>query len=292
MYHIDNLAKITNSWNQQPLWNHFNNRLYWVDKHSQHLFSLDIDKKDVEQIKLPEPIVSLSLYKPNSSKLLVCLNNGIGTFDLTDNSIEHLFKPEPLLTNNHFCGGTVGPNNEYWTQSTNLDAMKSSGFTYRLNNKKHLQRFKGAALFNSSCPAISKDNKMLYQVSHHDRYIYKSNIDEIDTDKKETFCRISKTEGKPYGICLDREDHLWVCHLGGGLVSRFNPEGQRVEKIKIHANSVTHCTFGGKNLDMLFITTASLGLTTQGQKKQSMAGSILRIHLDEIRGLKQSTLLP
>ena len=170
--------------------------------------------------------------------------------------------------------------------------MKSSGFTYRLNKQSQLQRVKGATLFDSSCPVISRNGKVMYQVSHHDRYIHKTSLSADGIGKSHTICRISKTEGKPFGISLDSEDHLWVCHLGGGLISRFTPEGERVEKIKLQANNVTHCTFGGKNLDMLFIATASLGLTQQGQRKQSMAGSILRIRLDNIQGTKQAVFLP
>ncbi len=289
MYAIDTVVKITNSWNQQPLWH--NNRLYWVDRCSKNLFFLDEEQQKISQIKLSKTAVCLTPCQKNSNLFIITLVDGIALFNLENKTIDYLAKPEPFLTQNHFTGSAVDNDNHLWTFSANREPSRSSGYIYKMDASQSMERFRNGSIFGSSSPVISSDNT-LYQVSQHDRYIYKTPILNNRLGNREAFCRISKTEGKPHGICLDSHNHLWVCHLGVGLISRFNPEGERVEKIKFNANLITHCAFGGKQLDTLYVTTASQGLTGDTLRRQPMAGCLLKIHFKNIKGVESRVFLP
>ncbi|MFT5118792.1 MAG: sugar lactone lactonase YvrE, partial [Kiritimatiellia bacterium] len=61
--------------------------------------------------------------------------------------------------------------------------------------------------------------------------------------------------------------------------------GKRLKKISINALNVMHCTFGGENLDTLFIATDGTGYDPCVSKKQSMHGCILTIK-PGVSGLK------
>ena len=62
---------------------------------------------------------------------------------------------------------------------------------------------------------------------------------------------------------------------GGGCVSRWDPSnGKLIQKISVPARQVTNCTFGGRNLDQLYITTARASLDEVALGQQPHAGGL------------------
>ncbi len=50
--------------------------------------------------------------------------------------------------------------------------------------------------------------------------------------------------------------------------------------IDLPTSNVTSCTFGGKNLDTLYITTAINGLSEEQLKNETLPGGLFKIKLD------------
>jgi sugar lactone lactonase YvrE len=55
---------------------------------------------------------------------------------------------------------------------------------------------------------------------------------------------------------VDEHDGVWVALWGGSAVHHFNAEGVLEDVIEVPVTQVTSCTFGGSQLDQLFITTS------------------------------------
>jgi sugar lactone lactonase YvrE len=88
-------------------------------------------------------------------------------------------------------------------------------------------------------------------------------------------------EGSPDGMAIDENDTLWVGLWNGDCVANYDPKtGKLIQKIKVPAHNVTSCAFGGKDLDMLYITTSSLDMTDEEKAKYPKAGSMFKIKLD------------
>ena len=84
--------------------------------------------------------------------------------------------------------------------------------------------------------------------------------------------------GYPDGMAIDSEDKLWVGLWNGNSVARFDPiTGTLMSKIEVPVHNVTSCSFGGKNFETLYITTASVDMTEEEQKKYPLAGSIFEV---------------
>jgi sugar lactone lactonase YvrE len=64
------------------------------------------------------------------------------------------------------------------------------------------------------------------------------------------------TGGSPDGLTVDADGGVWVAFYDGGTVHRYAPEGTLDEVVEVGARKVTACTFGGPDLDTLFITTS------------------------------------
>eukprot|EP01084_Bolivina_argentea_P151145 263850_1 len=63
----------------------------------------------------------------------------------------------------------------------------------------------------------------------------------------------------PDGSVIDSDGNIWSAHCGVGVVSCINKNGKVVLVVDIDDKYPTCCTFGGENLDILFITTLHPG---------------------------------
>ena len=77
------------------------------------------------------------------------------------------------------------------------------------------------------------------------------------------------------GMAINEQDRLWVAFFGGWCVLCIDPvEGEVVSKIELSVANVTACSFGGKDMDELHITTAKLGLDEKQTSTQPLAGDL------------------
>lgn len=63
--------------------------------------------------------------------------------------------------------------------------------------------------------------------------------------------------------------------------------GKLIQSVHIPASRVTSVTFGGPDREILYVTTSRLGLSTEEQEKQPLAGSVFAVS-----GLGVSALAP
>ena len=96
--------------------------------------------------------------------------------------------------------------------------------------------------------------------------------------KRRVAVKIPNGIGAPDGMTIDAEGNLWVALWGGGIVGKFNPlTGELLQKIKLPAPNVSSCAFGGKNLDVLYITTARQWMNEEQLKKFPLSGGLFSV---------------
>jgi sugar lactone lactonase YvrE len=79
-------------------------------------------------------------------------------------------------------------------------------------------------------------------------------------------------------MTIDEEGILWIAHLGGFGIYRWNARnGRLIDRIDLPVPQVTSCTFAGENLDHLIITTARGNLKEEELKKYPESGNIYLI---------------
>ena len=104
-------------------------------------------------------------------------------------------------------------------------------------------------------------------------YDYDQNNKKISN--KQNFAKFER--GYPDGSTVDSEGFLWNCRWGGSCVVRFNPNGEVDKVIELPVPNITSCTFGGKDLKTLFITTARMGMTKEEIQNTPHAGSLFAL---------------
>ena len=90
----------------------------------------------------------------------------------------------------------------------------------------------------------------------------------------------------PDGSAVDAQGFLWNAEINGGRVVRYAPDGSIDRVIALPVPRPTCCTFGGPDLDVLFITTASQQMTAAECLALPLAGALLRLDAG-VRGLPE-----
>ncbi|MFL5347176.1 MAG: SMP-30/gluconolactonase/LRE family protein [Hyalangium sp.] len=106
---------------------------------------------------------------------------------------------------------------------------------------------------------FSPDDRTLYYTDTLARVIYAYAVDPETgaLSNKRVLARIPAEDGMPDGMTVDAEGFIWSAQWYGSQVIRFDPEGKVERRIKLPVRQVASVMFGGRDLDELYITTAS-----------------------------------
>jgi gluconolactonase len=102
---------------------------------------------------------------------------------------------------------------------------------------------------------FSPDRKLLYHCDSPTAavWVYDVAADRSVRDRR-IFAKLP--QGMPDGMAVDSQGGVWVAAVNLGEVIRFKPDGILDRRIKIPAKMVTSLTFGGPDLQDLYVVTA------------------------------------
>lgn len=257
-----------------PLWVGKLNRLYWVDITGQKLNYLDTVKYDVGGWSFDEPVCAVAETKDDS--LLLALAKRIVTVTHSGNIIEQLCEIEADLPQNRCNDGKVDPAGRFWIGTMHNRGETGQGSLFRLNENKKLEKvLDGLSIANGL--AWSNDGQMMFYIDSPTRQVWAFDFDPKDSSirNRRTVVEIPETMGIPDGMSIDSEDNLWVAHWGDGMVRCWRPgDGQHLASIKVQDHFTTSSTFGGKDMQTLFICSA-----TDLKSKMKPSGRLFAIKL-------------
>jgi D-xylonolactonase len=105
---------------------------------------------------------------------------------------------------------------------------------------------------------FTPDLRRFYWTDSTAQVIYIADYDRASgalTNRRE-FYRAPVEEGIPDGLCVDRAGHVWSARWGGSTLLRLDGEGRLAERVTFPVSRVSSATFGGPDLDVLYVTTA------------------------------------
>jgi sugar lactone lactonase YvrE len=151
--------------------------------------------------------------------------------------------------------GGCDPDGRFWCGSMAYDRRPGGGALYRLDPDGSVRvGMDGVTISNGL--EWSPDGGVAYYV---DTPTHRIDVLDYDRDAgltgRRPFVRFADDEA-PDGLTVDAAGGVWVALNGSGQVRRFTPEGALDEVVEVGARQVTACTFGGADLDSLFITTS------------------------------------
>jgi len=257
-------------------WNHKTQELYWVDIEDQMLHIYNPQTK--KNRSLPTPSKIGTVVPKNTNETIVALQDGIYTMNIKSGDIVLLSDIESGLTENRFNDGKCDPSGRLWVGSMALKMQSYRASLYMVDTSGNAQ-VKIDRVTVSNGIVWSSDQKTMYYIDTPTGMIRAFDFDnEIGAISNERIVvKVPNSMGSPDGMAIDSEDMLWVGMWNGNAVIRCNPKtGKIISKIEVPAHNVTACAFGGKNLDILYITTASIDMTKKEKAACPLAGSLFK----------------
>ncbi|MGI4801689.1 MAG: IclR family transcriptional regulator domain-containing protein [Janthinobacterium lividum] len=89
--------------------------------------------------------------------------------------------------------------------------------------------------------------------------------------------RLPAGSGRPCGLSLDHEDHVWAALQDGWAVARFTPDGTLDRLLPLPVPRPTGLTFGGVERSTLFVATARDGVSLDVLGSAPLSGHVLSI---------------
>lgn len=155
--------------------------------------------------------------------------------------------------------GACDPQGRFLAGSMADDARPGAGRLFRLHPSGIVEQVLDTVTISNGLD-WSPDGSLAYYVDTATQ-----RIDVFDDDQaqgltgRRPFVHIAPELGSPDGITVDAEGGVWVALWGGAAVHRYDSTGALSAVVEVPATHVTACTFGGPDLDHLYITTSRDG---------------------------------
>ena len=241
-----------------PLWLEDPGAVVFVDIIGSRIHALQIS--DGKRATTPlEGHPSAILPRRNDPRLIVAMGTGLYylSADLrTASPFVTLGIDESLFrTNDAKCD----PMGRIWVGVMRKNMDEADGRLLIVDHRGQIETLSDGYTIPNG-PAFNEDGTCAYIADSPTRKIYKIPIDDQGRPGDRTFfAAVPDGTGHPDGMSVDAEDHLWVAHYGGGRITRFAPDGTVKHVLRIPVSNVTSLTFGGRDLDRLYITTSGAG---------------------------------
>jgi|TARA_B110000438_G_scaffold370_1_gene410 xylono-1,5-lactonase len=264
------------------LWVPSQKSIYFVDIKKKNILILNIKSNKKKIIKIDKEIGFLAHIKNNI--FILGLKSELRIMDLKNKKIIKsilIEKDKPL---NRINDGKTDTKGRLWFGTMdNLERKIKNGSLYCLDKKLKLHKVDTKYYITNGPVFINNDTFLLTDSSR--KIIFKIKINKkYKIIKKNIFIKFSKKEGSPDGMTIDNKKNIWVCHFGGACISVFNLKGKKIYKFNLPAKNITNCTFCGKNMNDLYITSALKEMKKNEVKKFNLSGSLFHVKTN-VKGL-------
>jgi sugar lactone lactonase YvrE len=262
-----------------PLWDDREQCLYWVDVEERVIHAYWPATGTRQMRRLEARVSSLGLRR--SGGLIVAHDRRFSVLD--EGQLLHLtddVSPPATLMNDGACD----PNGRFWAGTVAPDGRPNSGILYRVEaNGEVVSVVTGIGMSNGI--DWSLDGLTMYHVDTRAGAVDAFSFDpELGTlSDRRRLIEIDSRDGVPDGLTVDAEGALWVAIWGGSHLRRYSPSGTMLSTATVPVSHVTSCIFGGPDLNVLYVTSARIGLHQAALARQRSAGGVFALNVG-VRG--------
>lgn len=271
-------------------WDEKSQLIWWTDIQACKIFSFCLTTKKLNIYDMPYRVGCFSLVASSNdttSELIVAFDRGIAFYHLITKKLTWLHQPEKLNLGNRFNDGTVDSQGRFWagTMVENSKISSKSAALYCIDQQQQCHKMlNNIGISNGLC--FSHSDNVVYHADSPKQTIYRYQFDahKMSLFDKTTFATTSAT-ALPDGSTVDAKNNLWNAQWGGHQVVCYNSQGVIEHSLPLPVSQPTSVAFGGKNLDLLIVTSAKEGLSPTQLKQQPQAGHVFIYQLIGIKGV-------
>lgn len=272
---------------ESALWSVAEQALYWVDIKNPTIHRFHPATGERKKIRVQTEIGSIGLATDN--RLVAGTRMGFAFIGISDGSWRDIADPEGKGRDNRvrLNDGKVDRKGRFWCGGIEDPGMSEISSLYRLDPDRSVHRMEGPVRI-SNCICWSPDDRTMYFADSRRRTVwaYDFDIEAGTISNRRDLIRVADDEGVPDGATVDAEGFLWIAHMRGGKVRRYDPTGKLEREIRFPV-SLTSCpAFGGQDLTTLYVTTASMLFGPADFAREPDAGSVFAVETG-VKGLPE-----
>lgn len=265
---------------ESPLWSATERALYWIDIKEPELRRFDEGTGEERRWLLPSQVGAFALTRQPAGALLA-LRTGLKQLDLVTGALVDVADPPYDPTLFRFNDGACDPGGRFFVGVT-FEPVDGGGEPQEAS----LHSFTFGEGLRREPDASTQHNGMAWNPASDRFYLSHSLAGEIRQYRydpvagrlsdPETLARIPPAIGVPDGAAVDVEGGYWCAIHGGGRLHRYRPDGVLDREIALPVSQPTMCTFGGEDMESLYVTSAAEGLDAAQLAKEPHAGGVFR----------------
>ena len=264
---MERLSDIVCTVGESPMWSAAESAWYWVDIPARRVWRLD-GASGVSRYWTTTEMVACIAARADGG-LIAGMETGIFSLELGEAEAAaqtRLAAPAAGLgAGMRFNDGRCDRQGRFWsgTMFMDMSAARAVGELYRYDAARGISAPVVSELITQNGLAFSPDGRTMYLSDSHPArrvvWAFDYDIDDGAPSGRRVFADLSAHAGRPDGAAIDSDGCYWICGNDGGCVLRFTPDGKLDRRIDVPMLKPSMCSFGGKDLDTLMVTSIVSG---------------------------------
>jgi len=269
-----------------PVWSIEEQSLYFVDITRKAVHRWSPTSGELTTWQVSSEVGCLALCEKENTAVLA-MANGILFLDLVSGEQSLFVAIEADRPGNCFNDGKCDRLGRFWAGTKDRVELRPEGALWLVHPDQRVEP-KITRLICSNGLGWSPDGRTMY---HTDSWTYRIMAYDFDEQSAtlsnpRVFAVDPGGQWVPDGLTVDAEGFVWAAKWDGWRVVRYAPNGHIDQVIEMPVQRPTSCAFGGADLDVLYVTSARVGLSEKQLHQGPLAGSIFALHTGT-RGLPQ-----
>lgn len=266
---------ICNGLGENALWDVAAQALWWTDIDACCLYRFAWPSGVLKQFHTPERLCSFGFVEKSSS-LIAAFESGFAIYDPDSGVINWLYKLSKSAVPIRLNDGRVDRQGRFWAGTMEeRPPRKGLGKLYCLDRSGRLNmRESGIGISNGLCWSPCSKHMYFADSSKRTIFCYEFRPTKGEIANRQDFA-LTQEGLIPDGATVDRDGGIWSAQWGGSCVIRYRESGEIDHILQTPVSQPTCISFGGKNLDLLFVTSAANYLDPQTRARETKAGQVL-----------------
>jgi sugar lactone lactonase YvrE len=261
------------------LWDPREQVLWWVDIKAREIHCFDPTTGSDRIWSTPEDIGCLAVREQGG--LVVALRSGFHFFDPQSDGFSAIADPEAECAENRFNDGKPDRQGRFWAGTMYEGPNpKPSAALYRLDADLTCHRMI-TGITCSNGLAWSPDGRVMYYADSLAQRVWAWDFDPGtgEIENRRLFIDTAPLHSNPDGATVDHDGRYWLTLPEADKLGCFDPDGTMAQLIDMPAHHPTCAAFGGRDLDVLYITTATMFRTPAELAIRPLTGGLFALNV-------------
>lgn len=270
-------------------WCSLDQSIWWVDIRAPQVKRWSSSTNKIDIWTMPE--LCGAVIPTSGEKVVVALREGLHLLDPRTGTLVDLIKLESDLPQNRLNEAKCDRQGRLWCGSMWDFGKNPTGSLYRIDSELTVNKIRSGVTIPNGL-GFSPDGRQMFFVDSITGCIECAPYD-ADTGVPgpwNILVQEGAVQGRPDGGTVDADGCVWSTRYGGGCIARFTPKGKLDRLIQLPFSQPTSCSFGGVNLDTLFITSASQRMSPEALIAEPLAGAVVTLR-PGVQGLPEPLFL-